>query len=131
MTPRVDLRVSVVIRPLPFIGKCVPHSRRFQLIKAPRPLLLCLGPLRPLLVLQALRAEVETITAVVAPPVVSKPVLCTSAIVIYESVSSFYSCGFVQDLIRDAPDGCRLPVHLPVLSNIQSAILIVDLPTEP
>ena len=67
----------------------------------------------------------------VVPPVVSKPALYTSAIVIYESVSSFYSCGFVQDPIRDAPDGRRLSVHLPVLSDIQSAVLLVHPPTAP
>jgi len=62
----------------------------------------------------------EAIAAMVAVPlVVSKPAFYTSVIVINESVSSFYSCGFVQDLIRDASDGHRLSVHLLALSDIQ------------
>jgi hypothetical protein len=103
---------------LPFI---VLRSRRFQLIKAPRPLLFRL----PLLVLQArqLEVEVEMVAAVVAPLVVRKLAFYASAIVIDKSFSSFYSGGFVQDLVRDASDGRCLSAYLPILSGTQSAVL--------
>ena len=63
--------------------------------------------------------EAIAAAAVAVPLVVSNPALYASAIVINESISSFYSCNFVQDLIRDASDGRRLTVHLFALSDIQ------------
>ena len=67
------------------------------------------------------------VVAVPPAPMVSNPTpLHTSATGINKGISPFYSCSFAQDLVRDASDGRCLSVRLLALSDIQSAVSMVD-----